>query len=63
MLYRSPRFAIVDVLRAAVVRLAAGFAQFRRIGADTAYLDTLPEHQLRDLGLRRFTDRHETYYR
>jgi uncharacterized protein YjiS (DUF1127 family) len=60
MLYRTRR---PSVLRAALARLAGALGEFHRTGADTAYLDGLSAHQLRDLGIRRFTDRDETYYR
>lgn len=63
MLYKTPRFSIAAMLRTLLVPLAGAFGEFRRTGADTAYLDSLPEHHLRDLGLRRFNDRNEIWYR
>ena len=63
MLYRTPRFSAASVLRGAFARLAAALAEFRQTGADTAYIDSLSDNQLRDLGIRRFTDRDATYYR
>lgn len=65
MLYRTPRFSAARLIRSTVVRLAGAIAQGSRTAADTSRLDGLPEHHLRDLGLRRYEDRHfhETYYR
>ena len=63
MLYRTPRRSFTALLRATLARLGGALAQFHRTGVDTAYIDGLGDHQLRDLGLRRFTDRDETYYR
>ena len=57
MLYRTPRRpTFTAVLRATIARLGGLLAEFHRTGADTAYIDGLGAHQLRDLGLRRFTD-------
>jgi hypothetical protein len=63
MLYRTPRPSFTAVLRATFVRLGGIVAEFHRTGADTAYIDGLGDHQLRDLGLRRFTDLDQTHYR
>ena len=30
---------------------------------DTVYLDSLSDHHLRDLGVRRYTDRSDNFYR
>jgi hypothetical protein len=65
MLYRTRRFTVPALARAAAIRVVAIAQQIHRTGADTAYLDSLPVHHLSDLGLRRMEDRHfhETYYR
>ena len=63
MLYRTPRPSFTAVLRATFARLGGIVAEFHRTGADTAYIDGLGDHQLRDLGLRRFTDLDQTHYR
>ena len=63
MLYRTPRPSFTALLRATVVRLGGLMAEFHRTGVDTAYIDGLGDHQLRDLGLRRFTDLDRTHYR
>ncbi len=65
MLYRAPRFSLTRLIRTGIARLGGVMAQANRAAADTSYLDSLPEHHLRDLGLRRHEDRHfhQTYYR
>ena len=65
MLYRTHRFSLPALARAAAIRVVAVARQIRRTDADTAYLDSLPVHHLHDLGLRRMEDRHfhETFYR
>ena len=63
MLYRTPRPSFTALLRATVIRLGGLVAEFHRTGVDTAYIDGLGDHQLRDLGLRRFTDLDRTHYR
>lgn len=63
MLYRSPRFSFTALLRATIARLGGALAELHRTGVDTAYIDGLGDRDLRDLGLRRFTDRDETCYR
>ena len=65
MLYRTRRFSVPALARAAAIRVVAVARQFHRTGADTAYLDSLPANHLNDLGLRRMEDRHfhEIYYR
>jgi len=64
MLYRpqSQRtiFAIVGKCLAFV---AGALSAFHRTGKDAAYLDTLRDAQLHDLGVRRFDDRGVRYYR
>jgi hypothetical protein len=65
MLYRTPRFSLTALLRAAAARVVSAAAEFHRTGSDTAYLDGLSDDHLRDLGVRRVSDRHlnETFYR
>ena len=65
MLYRTRRFSVVALARAAASRAAALAQELHRTSTDTAYLDSLPTHHLNDLGVRRTDDRHfhETYYR
>jgi uncharacterized protein YjiS (DUF1127 family) len=65
MLYRTPRFSALDLVRATATRLAGAIAAGHRIAQDTSRFDGLSEHHLRDLGLRRYEDRHfhETFYR
>ena len=63
MLYSAPRFSAASMLRAALARLAGALAESHRTAIDTAYMDSLSDHQLRDLGIRRLSDRDEIYYR
>jgi uncharacterized protein YjiS (DUF1127 family) len=63
MLYRSPRFSALALLRTIAHRIAGAFADFRRTGSDTAYLDGLRPEQLRDLGISRIDERGVRYYR
>lgn len=65
MLYRAPRPSVLALVRAAAIRVVALAREIRRTDADTAFLDSLPAHHLRDLGLRRIEDPHlhQTYYR
>ena len=65
MLYRAPRFSARRFIRTTLARLAAAVADSSRTAADTALFGGLPEHHLRDLGLRRYEDRHfhQTFYR
>ena len=64
MLYRTPRFSGRKLIHTGLARLAGAIAQSNRIAADKSLFDGLPEHHLRDLGLRRTEDRHfhESYY-
>jgi hypothetical protein len=64
MLYQTPRRpSLAALVRTAFARLGGLLAEFHRTGTDTAYIDGLGDHQLRDLGLRRFTDLDQTHYR
>lgn len=63
MLYRTPRLSIAALLRALLARMAGALAEFHKTGVDTAYLDGLNAHELRDLGLERTDERGETVYR
>ena len=65
MLSRTHRFSASALVRAVAIRVAGLAQDLVRASADTAYLDSLPAHHLRDLGLRRTEDRHfhEIYYR
>jgi hypothetical protein len=63
MLYRQPSFSIVSSLRAGLARIAGQAAEFHRTSTDTAYVDGLNEHALRDLGIRRISGRDEHFYR
>lgn len=63
MLYRPPRTTLRAVLRNTAAFVAGAIADWARTGADTAHFDGLSDHQLRDLGVRRFNDRAETWYR
>ncbi len=63
MLYREPQLSAASVLRAVLARFVGAIAAFHRTGTDTAYMDSLSDHHLRDLGLRRFDERGETFYR
>ena len=62
MLYRTPRLTAVAVLRTALARAIGFVAEFHRTGADTAYVESLSDYQLRDLGIRRFKDRNESSF-
>ena len=63
MLYRTPRLSVAGLLRPALACLAGAMAEFRQTGTDTTYLDSLSDHHLRDLGIRRFNDRSDNFYR
>lgn len=65
MLYRTPRFSAARLLRTTLVRIGAALGELRYGAPDTAHFDTLPEEHLRDLGLRRYDDRHfnQQFYR
>lgn len=60
MLYRQPRHLVIP---AAFARIIGFFAQLGRTGADTAYLDSLNERGLRDIGVDRITTRDDHFYR
>jgi hypothetical protein len=64
MLYRTPRFSLLKLLGNAATRIAGAIAAGNRTAAETSLLDGLSEHQLRDLGVRRYVDTHfqETFY-
>ena len=61
MLYRTSRPAAAAILRAALARAIGFVAEFPRTGADTAYVESLSDHYLRDLGIRR-KDRDESSF-
>jgi uncharacterized protein YjiS (DUF1127 family) len=63
MLYRQPRPFALRIIRAALARIAGFAAQFHRVGTDTAYLDGLDAHALRDLGIQRIVARDDIFYR
>jgi uncharacterized protein YjiS (DUF1127 family) len=63
MLYRQPRPLAARLISAALSRIAGFAAEFRRTGADTAYIDRLNEDALRDLGIQRIEARDERFYR
>ncbi len=58
MLYRTPRSSIATRLRGLLARLGGALAELRQTAADTASLDGLTDRELRELGLRRYDDRH-----
>jgi hypothetical protein len=62
MLYRTPRTTITILIRAAVARVIGFVAEFHRTGIDTAYVESLSDHHLRDLGIRRVEDRDESLF-
>ena len=59
MLYRTPHPTAVAIVRAALAWAIGFVAEFHRTGADTAYLESLSDYHLRDLGIRRFKGRDE----
>ena len=65
MLYSAPRFTALKLIRSAAARIVGAIAATRRTPVDISLFDGLSEHHLRDLGLRRYEDRHfhETFYR
>jgi hypothetical protein len=65
MLYRTRRISVPAIARAAVIRVVDAAKEMRRTSVDTSRFDGLSEYHLRDLGLRRYEDRHfhETFYR
>ena len=63
MLYHQPRTTPSTILRAGVARIAGLLAEIHRTGADTAYLDGLNDHAIRDLGIRRVDTRDDRFYR
>lgn len=65
MLYQARRITLPNLARAAAVRVVALAQDMHRTAVDTSRFDGLSEHHLRDLGLRRYEDRHfhETFYR
>ena len=65
MLYRTRRVTVSALARAAAIRVVAIAQEMHRTAVDTSRFDGLSEHHLRDLGLRRYQDRHfhETFYR
>ena len=56
-------FAVKDLYDVAGQVTGYGNPDWARTGSDTAHFDGLSDHQLRDLGVRRFNDRAETWYR
>ena len=61
MLYRQPRpFRFIP---ATFARILGFTAELRRTIADEAYLDTLNEHALRDIGIGRIAARDDCFYR
>jgi len=63
MLYRPSRPSVASVLRAGFARVIGFVAELHRIAADSAYLDTLDEDALRDVGIRRIATRDGHTYR
>jgi hypothetical protein len=65
MLYRAPRLSVARLLRTTLARIGAAVAGGCCGASDIAHFDTLPERHLRDLGLRRYDDRHfhQQFYR
>jgi hypothetical protein len=63
MLYRTPRFSALATVRAALARVGGALADIGRSNTDTAYLDSLNDNDLRDLGVKRVNERGETVYR
>ncbi|GLQ57162.1 hypothetical protein [Devosia nitrariae] len=63
MLYRQRRSSAASILRAVLARLVGLVAELHRTGTDTAYLDRLSDHSLRDIGVRRIATRDDIVYR
>ena len=63
MLYRQPRRFAARIVLAVLARIVTIATEFRRTGSDTAYLDRLNEHALRDLGIQRIVTRDDHFYR
>ena len=63
MLYRPYRPSFSGLLRIGIARIVAFVAELHRIASDRAYLDTLDENALRDLGILRIATREGTIYR
>jgi hypothetical protein len=58
MLYRAPRLSLLKLIRTAASRVIGALLDGRRSAIDTSLLQGVPEHHLRDLGLRRDVDAH-----
>ena len=63
MLYRPARSSIASILQIGLARVVGFVAERHRIAADKAYLDTLDEGALRDVGIRRIATRRGNIYR
>ena len=63
MLYRPTRPSIASIVQIALARAVGFVAELHRIGTDKVYLDSLDEHALRDVGIRRIATRDGNVYR
>jgi hypothetical protein len=63
MLYRAPRLSALRLIRIVASRVIGALAEGRRTAADTSLLEGVPEHHLRDLGIRRIETRYGHFYR